>query len=311
MGRAFSIAISLLILGLLWWRVDVLAIVDAARGADPLWLAAGVCAVIPLTVGTALRFRMLSRTALGMGAAMRLILSASTLNLFLPSKLGDLAKGWVLGRRYGYDPGLALALVVFEKLLDLASLLFWGVLALLWMRPHDPLFLAGAAVSALMLMLLAAMLSPWAAAMGLARLAHLLPARLAAPAATMAEQWRGLTGWFWGERRRAIHTILLSLMLWAGHLAQFWLFTRALGVVPLIGNMAAATLSILAGLLPFTMAGIGTRDAAIVYFYHGWLSPGQCAMLGVLATLRYVLPALAGLPFVGDYWHRRRGAEAA
>ena len=53
------------------------------------------------------------------------------------------------------------------------------------------------------------------------------------------------------------------------------------------------------------MAGIGTRDAAIVYFYRGWLTPGQAAVLGVLATLRYVLPALAGLPFMRDFWERR------
>jgi uncharacterized membrane protein YbhN (UPF0104 family) len=66
--------------------------------------------------------------------------------------------------------------------------------------------------------------------------------------------------------------------------------------------MAASTLAILAGLLPFTMGGIGIRDLAIVYFYHQWLSLPQCAALGLLATLRYLLPAVAGLPFVSDDW---------
>lgn len=70
--------------------------------------------------------------------------------------------------------------------------------------------------------------------------------------------------------------------------------------------MAFATLAILAGLLPFTMAGIGTRDAAILFLYAPYLSAGQAAVLGVLATVRYLAPALAGLPFMGDYLHRKR-----
>lgn len=41
---------------------------------------------------------------------------------------------------------------------------------------------------------------------------------------------------------------------------------------------------------------------AIVYFFRAWLSPAQCAALGMLATLRYLLPAIVGLPFVSDYW---------
>jgi glycosyltransferase 2 family protein len=81
--------------------------------------------------------------------------------------------------------------------------------------------------------------------------------------------------------------------------------------VPFLDNMAFATLAILAGLLPFTMAGIGTRDAAILFLYAPWLSAGQAAVLGVLATLRYLLPAIAGLPFMGDYLDRRRMGDGS
>jgi glycosyltransferase 2 family protein len=291
--RALPLAVSLALLAVLWWQVDADAILRAAQAARPEWLIAGVLAVVPLTWGTALRFQWLSRTRIGTGLAARLILAASTLNLFLPSKMGDLAKAWVLDRRHGFDPKFALSLVVFEKLLDLASLLAWGVLALAWMGGGDPLFLAAAALLALALAALGALLSPLATWIP-------VPGRLA----SFAAQWHELVRWFWGERRRALATLALSLALWAGHLAQLWLFARALGQVPLLGSMAASTLSILAGLLPFTMAGIGTRDVAIVYFYQDWLSPAEGAMLGMLATLRYLLPAIAGLPFVSDYWRR-------
>jgi uncharacterized membrane protein YbhN (UPF0104 family) len=292
--RAIPIIVSCALLALLWWRIDARAIADAARAARPGWLAAGLLAVIPLTAGTALRFKWLSRTAIGTALAGRLILAACTLNLFLPSKMGDLAKAWVLDRRHGFDSKFALSLVIFEKLLDLASLLAIGVIALVWMGPDDPVFLAGAVAVAGALLLLAVAMSPLVARLP-------LPARVA----SIGSEWIALVIWFWSERRRAVATVTLSLLLWAGHLAQFWLFAKALGEVPLGASMAAATLAILAGLLPFTMAGIGTRDLAIVYFYQAWLSPAQCAALGMLATLRYVLPAVAGLPFVSDYWQRK------
>ncbi|MEO6152362.1 MAG: lysylphosphatidylglycerol synthase transmembrane domain-containing protein [Croceibacterium sp.] len=289
--RALPIVVSAILLAALWWRIDARAIVQAAGAAKAGWLIAGVIAVIPLTWGTAVRFQWLSRTRIGTALAGRLILAASTLNLVLPSKMGDLAKAWVLERRHGFERKFALSLVVFEKLLDLSALLVWGMLALIWMRPGDPRFVLGAIVLAGALLALGVVMTPLCL-----RLPY--PARIGG----FVEQWHALVRWFWGNRRRAAATVILSLALWAGHLAQLWLFARALGQVPAVASMAAATLSILAGLLPFTMAGVGTRDLAIVYFYRDWLSPAQCAALGMLATLRYLLPAVAGLPFVSDYW---------
>jgi hypothetical protein len=50
-----------------------------------------------------------------------------------------------------------------------------------------------------------------------------------------------------------------------------------------------------------TFAGIGTRDAALIFFYQPWVSAAVGAGVGVLCTLRYVIPALLGLPFFGRY----------
>lgn len=306
--RLIALLVSLAILAWLWWSVDVAAIAAAARAADPFWLGLGLLAVVPLTLATSWRFRMLSRVPIRLGSATRLILSASTLNLFLPSKMGDLAKSVVLMRRYGFEGKLAVALVVLEKALDLAALLFWGVLALLWVARGEALLLLAAAGITAGLVLLMLLVSPFAIAPRMMEmLGRLLPGKAGRAASGFAGEWRSVTGWFWSGGRAA-RTILLSLALWAAHLAQFWLFAQALGEVPFLDNMAFATLAILAGLLPFTMAGVGTRDAAIVIFYAPWLTAGQGAVLGVLATLRYVLPALAGLPFVKDFWERREKA---
>lgn len=307
MRKVVGLLVSLGLLTFIWWQIDLAAIGGALAAADPAWLLAGLATIIPLTLATAVRFRMLSRTPLGLGAATRLILSASTLNLVLPSKLGDLAKAVVLTQRYGFDGKLAVALVVMEKMLDMAALLFWGVLALLWVAGTDPALLLATAGVAALLALLLALLAPGGAAGRLVTLAgRIVPGRAGRWLGGFGGEWEAAVAWFWSARRRVVGVAAVSLAIWAGHLAQFWLFARALGDVPFVDNMAWATLAILAGLLPFTVAGVGTRDAAILWLYRGVLSPGEAAVLGVLATGRYLLPALAGLPFVGDYWGRRQ-----
>jgi uncharacterized protein (TIRG00374 family) len=309
--RLLYALVSAAIIALLWWRIDVDAILAAMRRADAAWLAAGLGMVVPLTLATAWRFGLIAREPLGLGTTTRLILSASTLNLFLPSKMGDIAKAWVLTGRYGMDGRQALAVVVLEKALDMAALLAWGVLALLWIADGRVLLLLAALAVGGGLALLLVLLSPLPASAALfAAVARVLPGKLGRAAAGFAERWGETVAWFWRSSAHALGVIAVSLALWAGHLAQFWLFVRALGAaVPFVDNMAFATLSILVGLAPFTVAGIGTRDAAIVFFYAPWLSPGEAAVLGVLATTRYLMPALAGLPFLRDYWPRRDAAR--
>jgi uncharacterized protein (TIRG00374 family) len=314
MRRLAGLSVGIAIMAVLWWRIDLRAIFAAMRDCDPLWLVLGLAAVVPLTLATAWRFAMLVRPAIGLAAATRLILSSSTLNLILPSKMGDLAKAWVLTRRYGFDGGFALAVVVIEKLLDLASLLIWGVAALLWIGAlREPLMGLALALTAALLALLLIILAPSPnTARLIAALAQWLPPSIGKRLGRFGAQWGEAVAWFWQDWARASQLVVLSLTIWAGHLGQFWLFARAIGGdVPFVDNMAFATLAILVGLLPFTIAGIGTRDAAIVLLYGAWLRPGQAAVLGVLATCRYLIPALAGLPFIRDYWAERARADAA
>ena len=314
MRKLLSLAISFGILFIIWRSVDAARVLAVFRDADRMWLAASLLAAVPLTIATATRFAMLSRSPIPFGASLRLILSASTLNAVLPSKMGDIAKSWVLAQKYGFPAGRAVSLVVFEKMMDMAALLLWGMFALFWTAGTDwLLWLFTAAVAGLFL-LLALMMAPFPLARKpldwiIARLPHKISVKLAG----FMDEWVTMTDWFWSRRTRAIATLLFSIALWGAHLCQFWLFTKAVhATVPLIDNLAFATLSILAGLVPLTMAGIGSRDAAIIQLYQGWLSPAAGAAVGVLATSRYILPAIAGAPFMRDYWHRRnQGAAVA
>ncbi|WP_181407986.1 lysylphosphatidylglycerol synthase transmembrane domain-containing protein [Pararhizobium mangrovi] len=302
MKKLIGLVVSACILAVLYAFVDIDGIVRAARSADPVWLAFGIAWVVPLALLTAWRFTLLVVDGIGFLEANRLILAASTLNMVLPSKLGDLAKSEVLVRRHGFRPGVAFAIVVLEKMLDMMSLLVWGVLGLIEVGTDHPAMLVFLVpVGGLCLLLLLVILPLSFMPFLLATFGRWMPTRLRRLVTGFEAGWREASAWFWHRPRRAIATIALSLGIWAGHLFQFWLFAHALHAhVPLLKNAAFATLSILVGLLPFTFAGIGTRDAALVFFYAGYLTPAAAALLGILATLRYVIPAVAGAPFIAE-----------
>ncbi len=313
--RIISLVVSAAILALLWRSVDPAAILAAAQQTAPGWFWGAVALTLPLTLATAWRFAALSSGSVGGGEALRLILAASTLNMVLPSKMGDLAKAWILRRDGTMSGGRALALVVLEKLLDLWALVAVGAVALAVTRPGLPGGEASLAV---------ALLALWGAGVGLllpmlAGRRVLMPllavtrrfAGLHGKITGLVAEWDGLIRWFWASPARALVMLAGSLALWAGHMVQIWLFASAIGDVPLGLTMAFAVIAILAGLLPFTFAGVGTRDAALVMLFAPYLGAGGAALLGLCATLRYLIPALAGLPFVTNFWQARPKEEPA
>lgn len=303
MRKLIGLGVSALILALLYASLDADGLERAVRAADISWLAAGILFVVPLTLLTAWRFMALVDNRISFLEANRLILAASTLNLFLPSKLGDLAKGHVLSRRHAMDTGLSYATVVLEKALDMMSLLIWGVFGLIVVgigRPSMLLFLVPVAglCAVLMLCILPLRILPFI----LATFGRIMPGKVARIIEKSSASWQLVSENFWQQPVHALGVIGLSILIWGAHLFQFWLFSQALhGNVPILENAAFATLAILVGLLPFTFAGVGTRDAAIIFFYAPYLTAESAALLGILATLRYVLPAIAGAPFVGDF----------
>jgi hypothetical protein len=308
--RILSLAVSLAILGVIYWKVDVRRLVDVFRAADPLWMAVSLAMVVPLTLLTAWRLQQLApaQARLGFAEANRLILAASVLNVVLPSKMGDIAKAYFMRDRGGLDGPLALSLVVFEKTCDMLSLLVWCVFGLLVFPLEGWLFDVLTVVVAAGLAGGVLLLASRRFAGAFFRLAARIPAgRLRDKLARLEAAWEEMHDHFWGDTAQVARVAATSLVIWFFHLLQIWLFTWAVRAdVPFLANLALAPLAILAGLLPLTFAGVGTRDVAIVALYRPFLSAPAAAAVGLLCTSRYLLPAVGGLPFFGRYVHMLR-----
>jgi glycosyltransferase 2 family protein len=301
--RALSVAVSALLLFLLYRSLDVRLIATVLLKGHMVWLAISVGLIVPITFLRALRFLWVapSGTLPGVGEAMRLTLAASALNVFMPLKAGDLVKSYFVARR-GTPAGTAVALIVYERVCDLFGLLFWCLAGWAMARHALP---SGWSLAVGPLILLetffaAVLVSMRAAAIWKFVTAHVLPGTgVWAKLRAFADGWPDLLTVLRGRRR---WILLFSLVLWLSHLIQIWLFTVALAApVPFTACLSLAAVALLAGQLPLTIAGLGTRDVALVVLMTPYMTPETAAALGLLMSTRNILPPLLGLPVMRPY----------
>ena len=305
MRRIVGIFVSLAILAVIYWQIDLGGVLAAFSNSHPGLLVLGLALLVPLTVLPAVRLTMLMPKpgALRLAESTRLVLLASVLNMVLPSKMGDIAKAYALSDRCEVSGPLSFSLVVFEKAWDMAALLAWCALGLILIPAKGvPYWGVTALVVGLLLVVLALTTSPGLADRLFAMARWAAPAPMAATLDRLRQGWAETLAFFWRAPSRSTLMIGLSIFIWFLHLVQIWLFILALNEwAPFVASLALAPLAILIGLLPFTIAGIGTRDAALIVLFAPYLAAPAAAALGLLCTLRYVVPALAGLPFLGSY----------
>jgi uncharacterized protein (TIRG00374 family) len=305
MKRLISIIVSLSILAIIYSKIDFPRLVQVFQNSNGWWMAISLGMVVPLTMLTAWRLQQLipTNTHLGFGEANRLILAASVLNMVLPSKMGDIAKAYFMSERGHLSGSLSLSLVVFEKACDMLSLLVWCAFGLLLYPQKDLLFWVMTFSVALGLIAGVLLLSSRKCAQLFFVIARsILPKKFRPKIEKLRYSWGEMHDYFWSDKRQLLKIISTSVVIWFGHLLQIWFFILALNAwTPFLANLALSPLAILAGLLPLTFAGVGTRDAALIAFYEPYFSAATAAALGWLCTSRYFLPALGGLPFLGQY----------
>lgn len=303
--RLLPLVVSASILALIYWQIDIESLWRALRSVDGPMLVAALLLVAPTLALTGYRLQRLAPSESGIGflEAVRLTLAASVMNMVFPSKMGDVAKSYFIVKRGALDGASALSLVVFEKSCDMLALIAWCAFGLLVLPKEHWIFWPLAGIVTVGAVLLGALLrSVRVARFVFAWAKRLTPGVVAGRVERLEAAWIAMLRSVWTDRDRARFVGLLSVFLWFVHLVQIWMFLLALhAAVPFVVSLGLTPLAILAGLVPMTFAGIGTRDAALIFFYQPYISAAVGAGLGVLCTLRYVIPALLGLPFFGRY----------
>jgi uncharacterized protein (TIRG00374 family) len=327
-GRKRGALLSLLVSGgliyLLYRTLNLRQVGEALLTADRLWLVISIAMILPITALRAIRFFWVAPAGAlpGLGEAFRLTLVSAALNVFVPAKAGDLIKSYFVAKRGHTTTGVAIAIIVYERLCDMFGLIFWCLLGWFVGRPEvtslpTAFWLLLGGLGALCGVLI---LSETAAGLWRALMMRMIPeggarARKLRKVRQLAVGWPDLLEVL---RSRRQWIVPFSLLLWFAHLFQIWLFTITLSLhVPFTVCASLSAIALMAGQLPLTVAGLGTRDVALVVLLAAYVAPESAAAMGVLISTRNFLPPLIGLPFMRPYlasvvddarrW--RRGAE--
>ncbi len=297
--RLVAPAVSVLILAAIFTQIEPGRLGSYFAGMDWRWFGASMLAFVPDFLIRTFRVRYMMGEELRYSDAFGTILASSSLSVVLPSKGGELAKGFFLSRHVSADLKTCFAAVIFERVMDVAALvlIMFAGLALIG---DDRYVLAGVWLGGLVIL--------GCAAVYLA--VHLKGA---------AAEWvrRGV-GWipkvadFLDASRSYVLDLAgsgkilplagCSLALWLVHVLQFSCFFEALGYPgPGVTILAYVPAAIFIGLLPVTIAGVGTRELALIFLFAPW-APAELAVgVGLLSHLRYLLPGIAGIGVTHRY----------
>ncbi|MHB9074068.1 MAG: lysylphosphatidylglycerol synthase transmembrane domain-containing protein [Desulfobaccales bacterium] len=296
-----ALAATALILWLLIRRVSLDQVrFSLALAPGWLWLGLGASSSLYL-LGAGLRWQLILRAmniSLPLERCVCLAGASFALNTVTPAKAGDLIK--VPMMKDVIDPWRCAGGVLAEKLIDLGIVLVLG-LAGAYLTGH----LSLACVFAVALLVMVALL--WAGVhisffqkrkSGLAAKLQMGSQALVA----LSEQPRYLSQVFFVALaiRLLNYGQIALLARYMGFDVGFWLLAGALSV------------AVCVGLLPISLAGAGTRDAALIVMLDATIPAAGIVALGLAFTfLTYVLPGAMGAVFLGGLGFGRTSGVVA
>lgn len=288
-SRWFRLLLSAALLALLCFETDMRAMRTALVGAQLAWLALAFAAYVCSQVVSAYRWALLA-WAIGFsepfGRFCIYYFSSMYLNLFGPGTVaGDVSR--VLFLAGGRRRALALTTVVAHRAIGFVALLWMGAIAVV-LLPEQPL---PGVVRRAAALAMPATIAGW-----------LWGPRLAARLLPRTNNWRVLIerdlAPYWHDRAllgislawaAAVHALQILGQVCVAHALGLdlpWAFF--LIVVPLVN---------VAGTLPFSLQGVGVREASYWYYLSRIGVQREAALaVGLLTSVIVLATGLSGLP---------------
>ena len=307
--RILTFSISLFLLTILYKSNSWVDIKLAIDRSNPIWICIAMGLVVPIAILTSWRYKVFAKKfkispCPRMSSSLKSYFIAAIINLFVPSKLGDLSKGMICERLESRSfPASIHVFTLYEKIVDLYSVLLITLFShiIVTIRVADGQNIIAKNLYDMyenrifslcfygLLILISCCLHP--------KLLGILNAVFK----RVAPNYSGKIQLFF-ERVGSIDLILfimVSIFIWLLHISQIIIFSLSLGIdLASVQGSLVITTTILIGLIPISFAGIGTRDGVLLYFLSGYASNSSILLLGTLFTSRYIIPALIGIPLL-------------
>jgi glycosyltransferase 2 family protein len=299
-GRIGRLAVAIALTALILWKANPASVAAVAIRADVRWILFAIALVVVDRTLMAYRWLVLlcpidEGARPPFGAVMRVFFVSTFLGTFLPASVGgDAVRAYGLAQ-LRVPAGPAVASVLMDRLLGVLSIAIVGVVGLLLAPTQEDLIATWAVAVSLTV---AAIACAAGAAIvfsertaGLAqRVASRLPFAFARGIAAELTQATRAYARFHGE---LLNVLTGSVAVQILRVLQAWCLGRALGIdAPVVTYFAFVPLILLVMLLPVTFNGIGTSQAAFVWFF---------ARVGVANAPAFVLSLLfVALGVVGN-----------
>ena len=293
--------IGLVLLLLLLWQTDVRQLAVVLTQVALLTLGGAILLNIPQIFLKALRWRLLlsaQRTQYGMWPATLSYFGSIFIGLFTPGRLGEFVKAMHINQDCGVPMGQAFSSVLADRLFDLYALLLVGGVALLSLTAWRD----GNSVFGLVLLVLLLAL-PVAVFLheGVFGRIRTLGSHLGRPGRWLFASQSWPLELHNGLRQLSLPWLLaavgLTVLAYAIFFGQCYLLALALGLKTSFVQVSfAVALGSLVTLLPISISGLGTREAAIVAYLGAVGVPAEMALsfsLLVFVTF-YVAGGLMG-----------------
>lgn len=285
--NALVLSITVLIFYLLFTKIDFYSVGSVLLSSNPPWLVIALILSLSSVTISAKRWQTLLKK-LGYNCQYKesfyLTLGALPLTSITPLKMGDAIKAYYLKGKI--PSSKTIGAVVTERTFDILCLTLFSLIGMIFYKKYEL-----ASIVFIILVCIAVIFS-------LAHFTFRLPIKNS-----------------WNERIQSLLLLLrlltrhktafclvffYSLLIWFISIAQTLTFFYAVGInVPFLFTMANIPIAIFIGLIPITLGGMGTRDAAIIFLFSEFATPEKLLGAGILFSFfRYWLLSLLGLPFM-------------
>jgi len=281
----FFLVVTLLIFYLIFRKVDYLSLKEIFLNAKWYYLVAAFLVILLTPVFSAKKWQAMLKAmnySLGFKESFKIIMAAFPVSAITPSKSGDLIRAYYLKDKI--PPSQTMGAVIAERFIDVSVLAFYSFI--------------GAAVlkNGLILVISSSIIF-------LIPLFFLVINKIKLPSKRWQEKIENflhISKIFIHQPQKLLPILFYSASSWLLIILAAKVLFLALGTsVPLFYVAAAFPLAIFIGLLPVTIAGMGTRDSAIIYFFSSFAGASVSLGVGLLYSLfAYWLVALIGLPFM-------------
>lgn len=278
-------AVTLFIFYLIFQKIDYIILKETFLNINLFYLVTAFLILLLAIIVSAKKWQSVLNIIgyhLSFKESFKIIMASFPLSTVTPSKSGDLIRAYYL--KDSLSPTRTIGAVMAERLTDVLVLAIYSFIGALVLK--NKLILG---ISLTVILLIPIFL--------------FVIGKIKLPFPKLAEKIENIlyaSKILIKSPSKSLPVLFYSLLLWLIPFFGIKFLFLSLGAnVPLFYIAAAFPITVFAGLIPITIAGMGTRDSAIIYFFSLWAESSICLGVGLLYSLiGYWFVSLIGLLFM-------------